>query len=81
LSETEEKQMAKVAVKPKSKHLYDTLRDEGMKKKKAAKVANGYVATKRGDTSSSPKRRSPSNKSRSKSKRHSTKQNAKSKRG
>ncbi len=72
--------MAKVAVKPKSKHLYDTLRDKGMKKKKAAKVANGFVATKRGDSSSSPKRRSPSSKSRSKSKKQSTKQSAKSRR-
>ncbi len=45
--------MAKVQVKPKSQILYDELRTQGMKKKKAAKVANGFVVTRRGDTSSS----------------------------
>ena len=54
--------MAKVAVKPKSQLLYDSLRDEGMKKKRAAKVANRFVVTKRGDTSSSPKRSGASSK-------------------
>ena len=72
--------MAKVDVKPKSKPLYDTLRDKGMKKKKAAKVANGFVVTKRGDTSASPKRRSSSSKSKPNSKKSSTKGRAKSKR-
>lgn len=54
-----EKPMAKTSVKPKSRILYDTLRDEGLKKKKAAKIANGFVVSKRGDTSSlkaAPKR-------------------------
>ena len=45
--------MGKATVKPKSRILYDVLRDEGMKKKKAAKISNGFVVSKRGDTSSS----------------------------
>ena len=45
--------MAKQSVKPKSKPLYAHLRDTGMKKKKAAKIANRFVVTKRGDTTSS----------------------------
>ncbi len=72
--------MAKPAVKPKSKPMYDALRDQGVKKKKAAKVANGFVVTKRGDTSAAPKRRSASNKSGRNGKKRSTKGRAKSKR-
>lgn len=45
--------MSKTAVKPKSQILYDTLRDEGIKKKKATRIANGFVVSKRGDTSAS----------------------------
>ena len=54
--------MGKPAVKPKSQPLYDSLRDTGMKKKKAAKVANEFVVTKRGDTSASPKRKTSAKK-------------------
>ena len=78
--------MAKTSVKPKSKALYDELRDHGLKKKKAAKVANAFVVTKRGDTSGSPKRRSsaskskPTSKSKATSKKRSTTKRAKSKR-
>ena len=69
--------MAKTSVKPKSKAMYEELRDHGLKKKKAAKVANGFVVTKRGDTSGSPKRRSSKSKPNSKKR---SKGRAKSKR-
>jgi hypothetical protein len=56
--------MGKVAVKPKSRILFETLTDKGMKKKKAAKIANGFVVTKRGDTSASrPSSKAKSSKS------------------